>query len=329
MWILFKLVFAIAVALVILIGAMFAADWLKLSHEIDGSYDFDPASIPHDLDAYLESQEALVPNLRKELRKQIHWAGEPGKKQDLAIVYFHGFSGSNHELQPVPQQVAQELGANLFLGRWTGHGQDTEAMGEARGHHWMLDAAEALEIGQRLGDRVILMGTSFGGSMTTIAAADPLMAEKIDGIVFVAPNFALANWATPILTLPGIRTWGPWVAGEFREFEPKNELHERYWTPRYSNQATISLGQITKFVQGINYENISQPALFIFSDEDTVVKSTAIRAAIKRWGGSTEMEVIESGSGVDKDGHVITGDNLSPGSTELVIDRITRWVSAL
>jgi len=329
MWGFIKMVLSIVAGLVLLVAAMFAADWLKLSHEVDGTYDFDPASIPEDLDAYLEAKESSVPNLRHELRKQILWAGEVGEKKDLALVYFHGFSGSNQELQPVPQRVADALGANLYLGRWTGHGQDGDAMGEARGNDWLVDAAESLEIGTRIGERVIVMGTSFGGSMTTIAAADPVMSDKVDAIVFTAPNFALANPATPILTLPGIRTWGAWVAGEYREFVPKNDLHRRYWTPRYPNQAAISLGHITKFVQGLSYEQISQPALFIYSEEDTVVKPSAIRAAIKRWGGPTETEVIQPGEGIDKDGHVITGDNLSPGSTELVIDRIVHWVNAL
>ena len=326
MWILAKLTLAIVAALLLIVVLMVGSTYFGLNDEVDGSYDFDPSSIPEDLDRYLLDTEGQVPNLRHELRKQIVWAGEAGKKQDLAIVYFHGFSGSNHELQPVPQRVAKALGANLYLGRWTGHGRDGDAMGEARTEHWMVDAAEALEIGSRIGDKVILMGTSFGGSMSVIAASDPEMTQKIDGLILTVPNFGLQNPLAPILTLPGVRSWGPIVAGEYREFEPKNELHAKYWTPKYPNQASISLGHITKFVRSLRYEDINQPTLIVFSDSDTVVRPEATRAAASRFGGSVELELIAPGEGIDPDGHVITGDNLSPGSTEFVIDRMIRWI---
>ena len=329
MWVIAKLVMVFILTLVLIVVVLFLSDKLGFGDEVNGSYDFDPRSIPQDLNAYLNEQEAQVPNLRQDLRKQIIWAETPGEKQDLAIVYFHGFSGSNQEMQPVPQRVARALGANLYLGRWTGHGRDGDSMGEARGKDWLLDAAEGLEIGSRIGERVILMGTSFGGSMATIAATDAEMSKKIDAIVLTVPNFALVNSASIILTWPGVRIWGPWVAGKYREFEPKNELHRKYWTPRYPNQATISLGQITKFVQGRRYEDIAQPTLFLYSNEDTVVQPQAIREAIKRWGGPTEVEVIRPGDGIDVDGHVVTGDALSPGSTEFVIDRIIQWAKGL
>ncbi|TIW76048.1 MAG: alpha/beta hydrolase, partial [Mesorhizobium sp.] len=71
--------------------------------------------IGDDPQAYVANVEAAVPNIRDGLEKEIVWANPMvHAKTPLSIVYIHGFSASKGELRPLPDDVADQLDANLF-----------------------------------------------------------------------------------------------------------------------------------------------------------------------------------------------------------------------
>lgn len=100
----------------------------------------------------------LVPGAEK----TIIWANDSREKTPLSIIYLHGFSATCRETAPVFDRVAEKLGANLFYTRLTGHGRDSEAMGEVTLNAFLNDAMEAWEIGRTIGEEVIIVGTSTG-----------------------------------------------------------------------------------------------------------------------------------------------------------------------
>ena len=113
-----------------------------------------------DLDAFVEDAEARVPDVRPGNEKEIVWADPETKaKTPLALVYLHGFSASRGETRPLSDTLAARLGANLFYTRLAGHGRDADAMAEAGLDDWIESGHEALQIGRRLGERVLLIGT--------------------------------------------------------------------------------------------------------------------------------------------------------------------------
>ena len=121
-------------------------------------------AIPLDIEAYLNRQEAQFSDLRPHSEKIIIWA-EPNTKQKTpyAIVFIHGYGASRQGMAPLPEQLAAKIGANLFYTRIKGHGRTSvDAMGEGSTEDWLIDGAEAMEIGKRLGEKTILMGQSTG-----------------------------------------------------------------------------------------------------------------------------------------------------------------------
>ena len=68
--------------------------------------------------------------------------------------------------------VAGAVDANLFYTRLQGHGRSGKAMGEATVEGWINDLAEAEAIGRRIGERMVLVGTSTGGTLTDLGS-DP------------------------------------------------------------------------------------------------------------------------------------------------------------
>lgn len=115
----------------------------------------------------------------------------------------------------------------------------------------MHDMAEALAIGRRLGERVLIVATSTGATLATVALADPAGAADVAGAVFVSPNYRLASAAGALLDLPLARVWGPWVAGAEHGFTPLNAGHERWWTTRFPIEALFSMATLLRHARGL------------------------------------------------------------------------------
>lgn len=282
-----------------------------------------------ELDTWLAASEAAVPNLRAGNEKRIVWAGAPGTQTPLSVVYLHGFSASRGEAAPVPERLAAALGANLFETRLSGHGRDGPAMAEPRAEAWLDDAAEAMAIGRALGERVVVIGVSTGGTLATWVATDQDMAARLAGVIHVSPNFALVNPAGALLEWPLARLWVPLVAGAERAFEPMNPSHAAHWTTRYPTVATVTMGTLLRETKGLDLSAIDAPALFVFSDQDGVVRADATRAIAAAWGAPTTLEVIAPGAGIDPLNHVLAGDALSPANTDRMVSVMADWVRAL
>ena len=149
--------------LIVVIFALLVGIWAFAPEEpFDRDISFEANALPDDISEFLAQRELQFSDIRPEAAKRIVWAGAPGQKTPLAVIYVHGFSASAEEIRPVPDEVAKALGANLFYTRLAGHGRSGDAMAEPLAGDWIEDMAEAMAIGRRLGDRVVVIATSTG-----------------------------------------------------------------------------------------------------------------------------------------------------------------------
>lgn len=316
--------------LLLLVAVAIAGLWAFGPYEpVKADVSFDASILGDDVEAYLAAREARFDDIKPDVQKQVIWAGEAGARTDTVVLYVHGFSASAGEIRPVPDQVAEALGANLVYTRLQGHGRHGSAMAETSVQGWMTDVAEALAVARAVGDRIIVISTSTGGTLMTAAAVQPDLMEGVIGQVFVSPNFAINNGLAPILTWPAARLWVPVVAGAERSFEPQNEGHAQFWTTRYPSVGVLPMAALVKYVEGLDYSAMTQPALFIYSREDQVVRHEATEVVIARYGGPKETEVLTMGPGDDSGSHVILGDVISPGQTAAGVARILDWAQGL
>jgi len=296
--------------------------------ERDMTVTFDPTTIGEDLDTWLAEREASVPGIRPGLEKQVVWAYPASKaRTPLAIVYVHGFSASKGEIRPLPDKVAEVLGANLFYTRLAGHGQDGAAMATASVNAWINDFAEALAIGERLGERVIVIATSTGASIASWAATEPGLRERMGGVVLVSPNYGVQAAGASLLA-------GPWglqiarlVAGRERGFEPLNESHARFWTTRYPIEALLPMSAVVELAASSPVERAAVPALFVFSDTDLIVRPDLTRGIAARWGAPHAIVTVDDSD--DPSSHVIAGDAMSPRTTDRLAAAVADWIRAL
>lgn len=313
----------IAIVLAVAIGAVAFLAGPRVA--VDTALSFDPATMGDDVEAYLAGREREVPNLRPDVAKQIVWAFPVSKaRTPLAIVYIHGFSASSGEVRPVPDEIASRLEANLHFTRLTGHGQDGAAMATGSVNAWINDYAEAIEIGRRLGERVVVVATSTGAGLATWAATRPELSEDVAALVLVSPNYRVRATGASLLAGP----WGGRIArlasGPERQFTPRNEAHGRLWTPRYPTEAILPMAALTRLAHDAPVEEIGIPALFVYSSDDRIVDTDVTSDIAARWGALSDSLLIESSG--DPQNHVIAGDALSPQTNELIIETTVNWL---
>jgi len=266
------------------------------------------------LDGYLHRSESRFPTIRENCEKRIVWHGGKTEKTTLAIVYIHGFSASRMEVWPLCDRLAQSLGANLFYTRLTGHGQDGTALAEARVGDWLADGLEAVAIGSRLADKIILIGTSTGATLATWLAAQPSVAPRIHRLILLSPNYFPKNpMAAIALWPPGLRLFEAFF-GRWRSFSVANARHARFWTVRYPVRAIATMMQLVLRAWQIDRKHTVMPVLMMINPWDRVINVSLAVIRYLAFPSSQKRLVLFRGN-KDLGRHVLAGDILAPEST--------------
>lgn len=279
------------------------------------------------LQIYLNERESQAGPIKPHAKKRIVWANDEHIKTEYSIVYVHGYSASALELQPVMDRAATSLGANLFYTRLTGHGLPGQAMATAKVEDWLNDMGEALEIGRAIGEKVIVVGTSTGATLVSVALNYEGLPDDIVGTIFISPNFAIANKSAWVARLPFARHWLPIIAGANRSWEPINELHAQGWTTSYPTISVIPMLRLVAMSKQIDKNAHSIPALFIYSEEDKVVDAQTTNGIFKQWPHANKTNASPTLTADDDPyAHVIAGDALSPGQNDWTENLIYDWI---
>lgn len=276
------------------------------------------------LDDYLREAEARVADLVPGTEKRIRWATERPARTPIALVYLHGFSSSRQETRPLMDQVAAALGANLYCARLRGHGRTGQALAAARVADWQQDAWEALTIGRRLGQRVVLVGSSNGGTLATWLAAQA-GAGDLSALVLLSPNFGPRDPRAEILLWPWGQVLVRWVVGEEYEWTPQNQAHARYWTWRYPSSALLSMMGVVKLARSTAVENLRLPTLVLYAPDDRVVDAGRIERFFARF-GSRDKQLTAILNSSDRQHHALAGDILAPADTSRVRDLMVEFL---
>ncbi len=307
--------------------AVAAGMWVFGPYEdVDLNAGFEPRKFGEGVQVYFESIESRFDNITPGTEKRVIWAGQQETRTPVSVLYLHGFSASSEEIRPVPDRIAAALGANLVYTRLRGHARSGDAMAEASVSDWMQDMVEGLAAARAVGDKVIVLATSTGATLASVAALDTEMSRDVAAMVMVSPNFGLHDPASFVLTLPAARWWVPIVAGATRSFSPRSPAHAHFWTTSYPTVALIPMAALVKSVAAMDFSRASLPVLFYFSDNDRVVRPDISRQIAEQWGGNASVLSVTMEEGDDPYSHVIAGDIMSPGQTGPAVSAILDWL---
>jgi esterase/lipase len=236
--------------------------------------------VPSDASAltkYIASNESLL-KLRPGNEARIIWANDSSKtKTDYAIVYLHGFSASQEEGAPVHKEIAKKFGCNLYLARLSEHGKDTvDKLINLTANSYWNSVKEAYAIGKQLGDKVILMGTSTGGSHALHLAS---VYPDVYGIILLSPNIEIRNQFAWLGNNPWGLQIGRMVVGS-KYVTPKNQppIYSTYWDSSYRLEAVASLQEYLETVMiKETFEKIKQPALMLYYYRDEIHQDSVVK----------------------------------------------------
>lgn len=239
-------------------------------------------SDPAALEAYVASNEAKH-KVKPDNEARIVWANDSTKaKTPYVIVYLHGFSASQEEGNPVHRNIAKQFGCNMYLARLSEHGIDTtDALVNMTATSLWESAKEAYAIGKQLGDKVILMGTSTGGTVALELASN---FEDVAGLVLYSPNIAINNPSAFLTNNP----WGLQIArmvmgGKENVLKNRTDTYKKYWNHQYRLEAVVELQELLESTMiPSHFNKIKCPllTLYYFKDEknqDPVVKVSAMK----------------------------------------------------
>ncbi len=228
------------------------------------------------LEAEIKRHEAAIPNIKPDNEARIVWADSIPKKTAYSIVYLHGWSASQEEGDPLHLETAKRYGCNLYLPRLAGHGLvEDEPMLTLTADKLLSSAKEAIAVGKQLGDKVILMATSTGGTLALyLAGGDP----DIAGMLLYSPNIEIFDSNARILTWHWGVPLAKWVkGGDYHEFDNPTEADRKYWTPKYRVEALSQL-QILMDETMIEetFEDVQQPVFLGYYYKDEIHQDSTV-----------------------------------------------------
>jgi len=284
-----------------------------------------------ELEEYLHASEARAGDVLANTEKTVLFAHEDRRRTPLALIYLHGFSATRQEVAPLCEQLAKELGANLFMTRLSGHGQTPKAMGDVNAGDWLRDTLEAYEIGRLLGDRVIIIGASTGGTLA-LWLAERAPQETLAALLLISPNLGPRDPRAEWLAGPWGRQLAELLLGNEYRWTPSNELHARYWNSRYPTRALVPMMALVKEVRASDLESIAVPTLVVYSPADRVVDPQKIAQGYQRLGRRTaansENKLLPFADSQDPSSHVLAGDILAPRDTARVRTELLNFLVA-
>lgn len=171
---------------------------------------------PELLEAYVEDADREH-RVKEDNEARIVWSDSTRARTKYAVIYLHGFTASQKEGDPIHTMFAKQFRCNLFLPRLRDHGIDTaDALYHFTADRFWESAKQALVVGEKLGEKVIIISTSTGGTLALLLAAR--YPDKVHALINLSPNIAINDPAAFLLNNP----WGLYIAravmgGKYRD----------------------------------------------------------------------------------------------------------------
>lgn len=281
------------------------------------------------LENYVKSTESKH-KIKSNNEAEIVWADTANKQQtEYAVVYLHGYSASKEEGNPIHINLAKKIKANLYLSRLSDHGIDTvQAMEYLTADRLWESAKQALEIGKRLGKKVILVGTSTGGTLTLkLAATYP----DVYSIILISPNVAINEDLAFLANNP----WGLQMSrivrgGKEEIVKDKSDEYKKYWYTQYRLESVVQLEELVETsMTEETFKNVKQPTLLVYyykneQEQDPVVK---VYAMLKIYDELGTPANLKSKVAIPNGGNHVLGSHITSKDLESVQKAIDGFVT--
>jgi pimeloyl-ACP methyl ester carboxylesterase len=212
------------------------------------------------------------------------WIQKSPGKTPLAILYIHGFSASRAEGEEVVDQLADLVNANTYYLRLPGHGTNAEDHRDRVYSDYLEEGREALMMTKLLGEKVVVIGTSMGGLISTYLAAK--YPEDVSGLILASPFYDFEDKTSRILNFYGGIGLTHLLFGKIRDtsyntWKPELQKlstpeYDGYWTTKQYYEAILPLNDLRRAVSNEStYEQVKCPTLLMYYYKNELEKDRA------------------------------------------------------
>ncbi|MCX8490191.1 MAG: hypothetical protein ORN54_03910 [Cyclobacteriaceae bacterium] len=252
------------------------------------------------LEKYVADQESKH-KIKPDNEARIVWADSSKKKTEYSVIYLHGFSASQEEGDPVHINFAKKFNSNLYLARLADHGVDTtEQLLLFTPDRWWQSSKEALAIGKAIGNKVIVMSTSTGGTVALLLAAE--YPQDVYALINMSPNIQIFHPLAWLSNNPwGLQLARQVVGGNYNVSKPilgvDMKLQNQYWNDKYRLEA---VGQMQEMLEDKmteeTFKKIKVPSLSLYyykneAEQDSTVSVNAIIRMNQQLGTPDSLKV--------------------------------------
>jgi len=233
-------------------------------------------------------------NLKSNNEARIIWADSNKQKTKHAILYLHGYGASQEEGAPTHRNIAQKFGVNLYLSRLEGHGVVSDSSFKSlTPENYMASAKRALAIAQQLGDSVIIMSTSTGGSFGLYLSS---ICPKVSGLIMYSPYVDLHNKVLNQIIGPWGETFVKNIPKQVVSFD-RGELQSKYWSQHYHVNGYLTLiSSIKGMMTASTFKSVNCPVFMGYYykndlEQDPIVSVTAMLKMFDQLGTPIDKKV--------------------------------------
>lgn len=232
---------------------------------------------------YVAAKEAAVPNIKPGNSSMVYYANEATRaKTAYCLLYLHGFSASPEEGNPSHVNLGKAFGMNTYIPRLADHGLiSSEPLLNMTPDNLWNSAKEALAVARTLGDKVIIMGTSTGGTLALQMAAD--YPDLVAALILYSPNVRIANKASVLLARPFGLQLGRMISGGNYRILPEDPKTDPYWYNKYRVEAVVYLQQLVeKTMKPKVFKEVEQPVFvgYYYKDKENQDKTVSVSAIL-------------------------------------------------
>ena len=282
-----------------------------------------------DLSDWLVNYEAQQPFVVDGGAARIRYQDTESPDQTpLAFLGIHGFSACRQETAPVTQRLAEDFKANLIEVRLAGHGL-TESGMDCPAEDWLASVVDSYDLACRLGEQVILVGTSTGAPLACWADRQLQQRYKAPfAHLFMAPNFKINNPFDFLLTMPFAESIVPRLLGRTHSWTPENDAAARYWTSTYDIQAVIEMQKVVDWFRAQPTRAWTTPMAMMVMDNDPTISAKAAKQVFQRWqtDDKARLPILTEPDAI---AHVFAGDIVAPNRTEQTIEAFSGFIQSL
>ena len=237
-----------------------------------------------EVEKQVAAQNAATKNLKEGNEAKIVWANpEAPAKTNYVLIYLHGFSASCREGYPVNFNFARRYGMNMYCARLAGHGVGgEEPMKDLTPERYLESAKEALKTGSQLGDKVILMSTSTGGTLSLkLASENPW----IYALIMYSPNVDVVDKKAHWLSNKFGYGFAKLIKGKMITYDDPPEV-QKYWQSQYHiNGARAMIRLVEETMKPETFHKVKQPVFlgYYYKNEEQKDPTVSVDALLKMY----------------------------------------------